>query len=79
MVITTTRALDGEQHGHVRADICLFETAAAGAVFSVGSIAWPTSLPHQGYRNNVARLTGNVLRRFLDPAPLGLGLSGGRD
>jgi N,N-dimethylformamidase len=33
-------------------------------VFSVGSIAWAGSLSHDGYRNNVARITGNVLRRF---------------
>jgi N,N-dimethylformamidase len=24
---------------------------------------------HRGYDNNVSRITGNVLRRFLDPAP----------
>jgi hypothetical protein len=27
------------------------------------------SLAHKGYDNNIARLTRNVLRRFLDPAP----------
>ena len=25
---------------------------------------------HNGYDNNVARITGNVLKRFLDPEPL---------
>ncbi|MBM3523588.1 MAG: N,N-dimethylformamidase [Alphaproteobacteria bacterium] len=69
--ITTTRALDAEQNGKVRADMCLFPTPNGGAVFSVGSIAWPTSLPHAGYGNDVARITTNVLRRFLDPAPIG--------
>jgi N,N-dimethylformamidase len=35
----------------------------------VGSIAWIGSLSWNGFDNNVAKLTGNVLRRFLDPAP----------
>ena len=65
--ITTTRALDAEQNGKVRADICIFATPGGGAVFSVGSIAWPTSLMHATGDNNVARITANVLRRFLDP------------
>ncbi|MBT5435024.1 MAG: hypothetical protein P8Q36_10400 [Alphaproteobacteria bacterium] len=44
-----------------------FETPADGAVFSVGSIAWGASLSHNGYDNNVARVSVNVLRRFLEP------------
>ena len=43
---------------------------AGGAVFSTGSIAWCGSLSWNGYDNNVSRITGNVLRRFLDPEPL---------
>jgi N,N-dimethylformamidase len=39
-------------------------------VFSTGSIAWCESLSHNGYDNNVSRITANVLRHFLDPAPL---------
>jgi N,N-dimethylformamidase len=61
--------LTGSQHPNVRADLAFFETAAGGAVFSTGSIAWCGSLSHNGYANNVARITGNVIRRFLDPAP----------
>jgi len=38
-------------------------------VFSAGSIAWAGSLSHNRYQNNVARITENVLRRFLDPKP----------
>jgi len=53
----------------VRADMVFFETPGGGAVFSVGSITYCGALPYNGYRNNVARLTTNVLRRFLDPAP----------
>jgi N,N-dimethylformamidase len=37
-----------------------------GAVFSVGSIAWRGGISHNGYDNSVARITGNVLRRFAD-------------
>ena len=62
-------AMDGAQNPRVRADMTFFETARGGAVFSVGSIAWAASLPHHGYDNNVARLSENVVRRFLDPDP----------
>ncbi len=44
--------------------------AGGGGVFTTGSIAWCAALAHNGYDNNVARITGNVLRRFLDPEPL---------
>lgn len=53
----------------VRADMTFFETPSGGAVFSTGSISWSGSLAHNGYANSVARVTGNVLRRFLDPRP----------
>ncbi len=35
-----------------------------------GSISWCAALAHEGYDNNVARITTNVLKRFLDPEPL---------
>lgn len=53
----------------VRADLVFFEGPNGGAVFSTGSITWCASLAHNGHDNNVARITGNVLRRFLDPEP----------
>jgi N,N-dimethylformamidase len=56
----------------LRADMVFFETPGGGAVFSVGSIAWCGSLAHDGYANDVARITGNVLRRFCDPAPFAM-------
>jgi N,N-dimethylformamidase len=68
---TTHRGLTGEQNARVRADIVFFETDRGGAVFATGSIAWCCALSHNGYDNNVSRLTGNVLRRFLDPRPFG--------
>jgi N,N-dimethylformamidase len=66
---TMHRGLTGEQNAQVRADVVFFETSAGGAVFAMGSIAWCCALSHNGYANNVSRLTGNVLRRFLDPTP----------
>ena len=54
---------------NVRADMVFFECPRGGAVFSTGSIAWISSLAHNGYDNNVAQITGNVLRRFLDVEP----------
>jgi N,N-dimethylformamidase len=66
---TLHRGFTGDQNARVRADMTFFPTAKGGAVFTTGSIAWVSALPHNGGRNNVARITGNVLRRFLDPAP----------
>ncbi len=54
---------------YVRADIVFYETAGGGAVFSVGSISWFGSLARNGYDNDTARMTTNVLRRFADPEP----------
>jgi N,N-dimethylformamidase len=50
-------------------DVIFFETSSGGAVFSAGSMAWVGSLSSDGYNNDVARITENVLRRFLQPAP----------
>jgi len=60
---------DGRFSPAVRADMVFYEHPGGGAVFSTGSIAYVGSLAHQGHANNIARLTLNVLRRFLDPAP----------
>ncbi len=54
---------------NIRSDLVFFEVPNGGAVFSVGSIAWYGALAHRGYDNNVARITTNVIRRFLDPTP----------
>jgi N,N-dimethylformamidase len=66
---TLHRGTMGDQNARVRADIAFFPTSRGGAVFSTGSIAWACALSCAGYENSVSRLTGNVLRRFLDPAP----------
>jgi N,N-dimethylformamidase len=53
----------------IRSDICFMETGNGGGVFSVGSMNWAGSLYQDKYNNDVARLTRNVLERFLDPSP----------
>lgn len=58
---------DPERHAY--ASIVFFETPSGGAVFSVGSLAWVGALSHNDFDNDVCRITTNVLRRFLDPAP----------
>ena len=59
----------------VRADMIFFETPSGGAVFSVGSISYTGSLSHNGYENEIERLTRNVLNRFNDPEPFDYPLS----
>jgi N,N-dimethylformamidase len=46
-----------------------FETANGGAVFSTGSIVWMSSTLDNQYKNDVATITSNVIKRFLDPKP----------
>jgi N,N-dimethylformamidase len=67
--LETGPALGADENPNARADLVFFETPNAGAVFSVGSIAWAGSLSPNDYDNNVSRITENVLRRFLDPSP----------
>ena len=71
-MLSNTRGVDGTLNPRIKADMVFFETPAGGAVFSTGSIAYVASLAHDGYRNNVSRLTRNVVDRFLDPAPFAL-------
>ena len=51
------------------ASLTFFETQSGGAVFSVGSMAYIGALNHNGFDNDIARITTNVLRRFSDPKP----------
>ena len=57
---------------NIRADIVFFEVPGGGACFSVGSIAFAGAMAHDGYDNDVARLVGNVLARFVDATPFDL-------
>jgi N,N-dimethylformamidase len=67
---TTMPAHGGDEQPNVRADMVYFTTPNDGGVFSTGSIAWCGSLSHQGYDNNVSRITENVLRKFASDDPL---------
>jgi N,N-dimethylformamidase len=49
-----------------------FETPAGGAVFSVGAIGWAGALPCDRYENAAARITKNVLERFLSAEPFNM-------
>jgi N,N-dimethylformamidase len=62
--------MGGTADFQVRADITYFTTRNGGAVFSTSSISWCGSLSHNGYDNNVSRMTANVLRRFMEDEPL---------
>lgn len=62
--------MNGVEHPRVRADLVYFTTAGGGAVFSASSMTWCGSLSHDGYDNNVSRITENVLRRFASDEPL---------
>jgi N,N-dimethylformamidase len=76
--VTTADSLQGGSVSElVRSDVVFFETPAAGAVFSVGSIAWCGALrdPESGKETPVGQLTWNVLARFADPRPF----AGGSD
>ncbi|OKL55643.1 hypothetical protein UA08_09126 [Talaromyces atroroseus] len=55
----------GSNSDRVRSDLVYYETEAGGAVFSVGSINWYSSLAWEGYDNSLTRITGNVLKEFI--------------
>jgi N,N-dimethylformamidase len=69
-LLETPPTTGGSQSLAVRSDVVCLPLANGGAVFSVGSIAWTGALSHNGYDNDIARITENVLRRFLDVRPL---------
>ncbi len=60
-----TPGLGGTQNAWVRADLVYFTTPGDGAVFSTGSIAWGSALPHNNFDNPVSRLTKNVVDAFI--------------
>jgi N,N-dimethylformamidase len=60
----------GSTNPKIRSDLAFHETGRGGAVFSFSSMAWCGSLSHNGYDNNVSRLTANVLERFMKDEPL---------
>lgn len=60
---------DASSPSAVRADMVFYEIEGGGAVFSTGSIAYFGALATNGYDNDIATVTANVLRRFRDPQP----------
>jgi N,N-dimethylformamidase len=68
-LLDPTPEWSGTQADIIRADLTFFETAGGGAVFSTGSIAWAGSMAWNGYDNEIAAITANVLNRFCDPQP----------
>ena len=57
------------------AEMVLVTRDGGGACFSVGSMAWCAALSRDGYKNDIARITQNVLSRLLDDRPLFGGVS----
>jgi N,N-dimethylformamidase len=64
------RYLDGTMDPLVRADMVYYPTSNGGGVFSTGSMAWSGSLAHDEYKNDVSKITENVLDRFTADEPL---------
>ena len=60
----------GTQHPRVRADMAYHELPNGGAAFAFSSIAYCGALSHNGYQNNISRITANVLNRFMQDGPL---------
>jgi N,N-dimethylformamidase len=65
---TLVPPLFGAVRADYHADLVLF-FRGSGAVFSVSSMAWCGALSHNGYDNEIATITGNVLARFIDRSP----------
>lgn len=64
------QGLDGTQHPRVRSDIAYHETPNGGGCFAFSSIAFCGSLPWNNGDNNISKLVGNVLNRFMQDGPL---------
>lgn len=50
-------------------DVVFFETPNGGAMLSTGSITWFGSTLENKFDNDVARISANAIRRFLEPTP----------
>lgn len=61
----TIADVTGSKSPDVRSDVVLRTYPGGGAVFSVGSCSWAGSLSHNGYDNDIYRLTDNVLSAFV--------------
>ncbi len=66
----TSRILGGARNPKVHSDLVLIPRENGGAVFSTGSISFSGSLSHEGWDNDVSRLLGNVVDRFVSGKPV---------
>ena len=57
--------LSGDENPDVRSDIVLIEHPNGAAVFAVGSIGWDAAIALNNFTSDIARITSNVLTRFL--------------
>jgi N,N-dimethylformamidase len=62
-------ALFGAARSPYHGEMTLRFDSSGGAAFAVGTMAWCAALADGGFDNDVARITANVVHRFLDPAP----------
>jgi N,N-dimethylformamidase len=60
----TIADVTGSRSPDVRSDVVLHRYPGGGAVFSVGSCSWAGSLSHNGFDNDIYRITDNVLSAF---------------
>ena len=63
--LTHLTNVSGEPEINVkRADMVYFQIPEGGCVFSVGSITFCGSLPHNQFINNISRILENVVKKF---------------
>ena len=63
--LTHLTNVSGEPEKNIkRADMVYFQVPGGGRVFSVGSITFCGSLPHNQFINNISRILENVVRKF---------------
>jgi N,N-dimethylformamidase len=62
---TLTPGVGGGSNPKVRADLTYIDLPDGGAVFSTGSINWFSCLPVNGFDNDIARVSTNVLNAFV--------------
>ena len=70
-VLVSDSKQSGSINPRVKADMIFFEYPNGGAVFSASSISWSSCLSYNDYKNNVSRITENVLRGFLSKKSFG--------
>ena len=66
-LISTSPWTGGSVNRLLGADMVYLTYPDGGAVFSVGSITWTSTLSFNGYDSDTSRITENVLRAFLRP------------